>query len=334
MANNATNTFKKKTFALELNGVEIKTLEDLQENFNLEQVVEYFKSGELLDWLADRFYDDEADAIENISADDRNLAQKICAALNVECDEDLEFTQRIREKKKILAEKTDDESIINNATITALNQDDLANLLHMDYSTIYLCGDSFNVPIRMTGRKYIGILGTPKIKIKANSDEELDAKNISFENCKLAWHKESPIEAMKALAAKIFGTSGEWQIIDQNKKVISSYDKLSKAEKSIAVDMCCHGKYKESEIVFMMIRDDFSDGFAFTIDSFCTGGTSGGNSFKYKNTGDVTFCPNWIKIYNKDNSDYRYIDIGGCIFYFNENLSAKVKKFLDVVKNL
>ena len=99
----------KKTFALEMNGIEIKTLEDLRENFNLEKAVEYFKSGKLVDWLADRFYDDEADAIENISADDKNLSQKICAALDVECDEDLEFTQRVREKKKILAEKTDDE---------------------------------------------------------------------------------------------------------------------------------------------------------------------------------------------------------------------------------
>ena len=173
----------KKTFTLEMNGIEIKTLEDLRKNFNLEKAVEYFKSGKLVDWLADRFYDDEAEKIENISDDDKNLSQKICAALDVECDEDLEFTQRVCEKKKILAEKTDDENIIDNATTTALNQDDLANLLHMDYPTIFLCGENFTVPIRVENKKYIGVLSTPKIKIKANSDEELAAKNISFENC-------------------------------------------------------------------------------------------------------------------------------------------------------
>ena len=175
----------KKTFAIEMNGIEIKTLEDLRKNFDLEKAVTYFKTGELLNWLEDRFYDDEAEKIENISADDKNLSQKICAALDVECDEDLEFTQRVREKKIFLEEKTDDQNIIDNATTTALNQDDLANLLHMDYKTIFLCGENFTVPIRVSDKKYIGVLSTPKIKIKANSQEELDAKNISFENCVL-----------------------------------------------------------------------------------------------------------------------------------------------------
>lgn len=326
----------KKTFSIILkNDVECKTLEDLRENFDLEKAVEYFKSGELLEWLEDRFYDDEAEAIENISADDKNLSAKLCAALGVECDEDLEFTQRVREKKKILAEKTDDENIIDNATITALNQDDLANLLHLDYPKIYLCGESFTVPIRMSGKKYIGVLSTPKIKIKANSDEELAAKNIVFENCKLPWTKETPIEAMKALAAKIFGTNGEWQIIGAGFEVVSSFDKLSRAEKKIAIDMCCHGKYKESEIVFMMIRDDISDGFALAFDAFCTGGKSGGNIIKYKdikyveaeydfeiygNGRNMTYAARWFE---RDN-----------IFYCNKNCREKVKKFLDVVKNM
>ena len=139
-------------------GVEVKTLEELRENFDLEKVVAHFKEGTLLEWLEYHFYDDEAEAIESIEVDDRNAPQKICAALNVECDEDLEFTQRIREKKAILSEKTDDQTIIDNATTTAMNQDDLANLLHMDYKKIYLCGEQFNVPIRMTGMNYIGIL--------------------------------------------------------------------------------------------------------------------------------------------------------------------------------
>ena len=331
MANNATNKIKRKTFGLVLkDGVEVKTLEDLRENFDLEKAVEYFKSGELLEWLEDRFYDDEAEKIENISPNDKNLSQKLCAALGVECDEDVEFIQRVREKKKILAEKTDDENIIDNATTTALNQDDLANLLHLDYSTIYLCGESFNVPIRVANKKYIGVLSTPKIKIRANSDEELSAKNISFENCKLAWRKESPIEALKALAQRIFGTSGEWQIVDKKNKVVSSYDKLNKAEKTMAINLCCGGKYSESQIVFMMFRDDFSDGFAFTIDAFCTGGTSGGNIVKYN---EINFVKGDISLDITVNYGQEHMFWTGTIFYSNKDLNQKVKKFLDVVKN-
>ena len=94
----------KKAFNLVLkDGVEVKTIEELRENFDLEKIVEYFKSGELVEWLENLFYDDEVEKIEDISPDDRNLSQKICVALGVESDEDLEFTQRIREKKKILA---------------------------------------------------------------------------------------------------------------------------------------------------------------------------------------------------------------------------------------
>ncbi len=323
----------KKIFSLDLKGVAVKDLEGLRENFDLERVVDYFKSGRLVEWLADRFYDDEVEALENISVDDKNLTAKICAALGVECADDLEFSQRISEKKKILAEKTDDENIINNALTTAFNQDDLANLLNMEYKIIYLCGESFNIPIRIADRKYIGVLSTPKIKIKANSDEELAEKNIVFENCKLAWQKETPLDAMKALAAKIFGTNGEWLIVDKNLKVVSSYDKLSAAEKIIAVDMCCHGKYKESQVVFMFIRDDISDGFAFTKDAFCTGGASGGHIFKYNEIGFVN--DNDLKIWSKKNNllcDF-YGKGVGIFSTFHGSINQKVKKFLDVVKN-
>ena len=101
----------------------------------------------------------------------------------------MEFIQRVREKKSVLSDKTDDETIIDNAVSTALNQEDLATLIQMDYKTIYLCGEQFNVPIRVADRKYIGILGTPKIKIRAQSQDDLDAKNISFENVQLPWQK-------------------------------------------------------------------------------------------------------------------------------------------------
>ena len=294
-----------------------------------------------MQWLEDRFYDDEAEKIENISSNDKNLSQKICAALGVECDEDVEFIQRVREKKKFLMEKTDDENIIDNAVTTALNQDDLANLLHLDYSTIYLCGKSFNVPIRVENKKYIGVFSTPKIKIRANSDEELAAKNIIFENCKLAWRQETPIEALKALASRIFGMNGIWQIINKDFEVVSSYDKLNKAEKNMAINLCCSGKYKESEIVFMMFREDLSDGFAFTLDAFCTGGASGGNIIKYNKMNFIIKYDEINKIYARGLLEIELKNRVKINLYSPESILCRsktiyecIKKFLDVVKNL
>ena len=334
MANNATNKIQRKTFGLVLkDGVEVKTLEDLRENFDLEKAVEYFKSGELLEWLEDRFYDDEAEKIENISPNDKNLSQKICAALDVECDEDVEFIQRVREKKKILAEKTDDENIIDNATTTALNQDDLANLLHLDYSTIYLCGENFTVPIRVENKKYIGVLSTPKIKIRANSDAELAAKNIIFENCKLAWRKESPIDELKALVQKIFGNNGEFPIVDKNinldKTRKKSYSQLSKTEKSLALRMVCQGKYTENQIVYMELNPDLTDGFALTDDALCTGGKTGVNVIKYNKIGSIS-CDDYLKIYDNDGMHYFWKKT---FFYNKKSLNKKIKDFLEVVKN-
>ena len=314
----------KKTFALEMNGIEIKTLEDLRENFNLEKAVEYFKSGELVDWLENLFYDDEVEKIEDISADDKNLSQKICAALDVECDEDLEFTQRVREKKKILAEKTDDENIIDNAMTTALNQDDLANLLHMDYPTIFLCGENFTVPIRVENKKYIGVLSTPKIKIKANSQSDLDVKNISFENCILPYEK-SKIDELKSLVQKIFQNNSEFPVVDKNGIKISNYDKLDKTEKSLALKIICQEKYSEHQIVYMELNSDLTDGFALTTDSFCTYG----NILKYNEIQGVHYKD--FEIFDKSYNSYYLYNMA---FFKNKKyLMEQVKKFLNIVKD-
>ena len=187
---------RKIKFALEMtDGVEVRDLDDLREHFNLERVIKYFHSGQLLNWLRDRYYEDEADLISSIGLTDPHLSEKLCIAFGVSSAEalDPEFMQRISEKKAILETKTSDENILNNAKITAITQEDLADLLDMDEPLIYLCGEKFNVPIRVTDKHYIGILGTPKINIKAFSPEELELKRIVFENVTLPWGSVSTV---------------------------------------------------------------------------------------------------------------------------------------------
>ena len=232
MANlKATNTAggrRKGMFALRLkDNLEMRTLEELRDNFDLEKAVEYFHSGELLQWLEDRFYDDEADAIRELSGDDSNLAAKLCAALNVECDVNLEFVRRLHEKKAYLVEHTEDQTIIDNAAATALDQGDLGELIQMGYTTIYLCGEQFNVPIRVAGVKYVGILGAPKIKIRAKSQDDLDAQNISFENVQLPWQKVISVEPVQITEENI------GQILDVPLKVTVELGQTKKTIKEI-----------------------------------------------------------------------------------------------------
>lgn len=190
---------RKIKFALEMkDGVEVRrNLEELREHFDMEKVVGHFLSGKLVKWLEDRYYDDEVAKINQINKDVPNFHRQLCTALGVEYtggeDLDVEQLERLNEKRRILQEMTDDEEIIAHAAETALNQEDLADLLDMDTPTIYLCGKNFNVPIRVASKKYVGILGTPNVSINATSQADTDAKKIFFENVRLPWSVEEKI---------------------------------------------------------------------------------------------------------------------------------------------
>lgn len=188
---------RKIKFALEMkDGAKVRSnLEELREQFDLEKAVGYFLSGKLIEWLEDRYYEDEAEKLSAIDKDAPDLRERLCEALGVayeagDDDWDVEQLARLNEKKAVLRQKTSDETIIANANKTALTQEDLADLLDMDEPVIYLCGDSFNIPARMENKKYVGVLGTPTIIIKASSQEETDESGIVFENVKLPWTKE------------------------------------------------------------------------------------------------------------------------------------------------
>ena len=187
---------RKIKFALEMaDGTKVRSnLEELREHFDMESIASYYLSGKLLEWLEDRYYDDEAAKIEELDKDSPNLNAQLCAIIGVDASKydalDLEAVERLNEKKSILRQKTSDSTIIDNAMITAFNQEDLADLLDLESPTIYLCGEKFNVPIRIEHKKYVGILGTPKIEIRATSDDDLRAKDILFENVILPWKNE------------------------------------------------------------------------------------------------------------------------------------------------
>ena len=184
---------KKIKFALKLKDeADVRTLEALQEHFDFEKVTAYFLDGKLLEWLEDRYYDEEAEKIRALDKDAKDFHQQLCNALGVpyegEDEIDIEALERLNEKREKLQQLTADKDIIAHAAQTAFSQEDLAELLDEDEHTIYLCGEKFSIPSRVTNRKYIGILGKPEIKITAETPEELTKKEIFFENVLLPEH--------------------------------------------------------------------------------------------------------------------------------------------------
>ena len=385
---------RKIKFALEMaDGVKVRSnLEELRENFDLEKVVGHFLSGKLVEWLSDRYYEDEADAIEAIDKDAPDLRQRLCDALGVEYDGEAEVDvgqlERLNEKKSILRQKTGDESIIANAAQTALTQEDLADLLDMDESTIYLCGESFNIPARIGNKKYVGILGTPKVSIKANSQADLDAKGIVFENVILPWGNETeenifvksemPVAtensvstAKKMQLTQVFNSvftqwasfdpDNVWEMYNRdylfavfsghydysavkNRKKIEVND----VQKQILLSNICQGKYTETDLVHIASTEDFTSGWAFTVDSLCLGGEFGNLILPYKEYDSIIFDMDYKGIFSTDKElkEYCIVKNGGkihCIKMEKLGDSARwiilafghsIANYLSVAKNL
>ncbi len=172
---------KKEKFALEMRGVEIRTIEELKKNFSFPAVLEYFRSGKLLTWLNDRYYDEEAEQVDEL---DKNLPLEELAARLREIFEveDPETAERRRARLEKLSEFTNDKEFTENIDLVAFSQEELGELLDDDVNTVYLCGESFRIPLSVENVRYIGV-NSPVITIKCRGTINLSEKGIAIERC-------------------------------------------------------------------------------------------------------------------------------------------------------
>lgn len=169
------------------NGVLVRNIDELKENFNAEKVTEYFLNGKLLVWLNDRYYDEEAEQVEALSseADKSLLSEKLCGIFGIETKDsiDVEALERRRERLEKLRSVTSDDAILSNVDYVAFSQEELGDLLDEDAEVIYLCGEKFRIPFSVHNKKYIGI-NTPVVDISTKSDRiDLKKCGIVVENC-------------------------------------------------------------------------------------------------------------------------------------------------------
>ena len=182
---------KKIRFPLQMNGTDVRTIEELRENFDLSSVLGYLTNGKLVTWLEDRYYDNEAMAVRALSTDETDLNQKLMSILGVSDDVkteeiDLEEIQRRNEKLMLLRQITDDEEIINNVDCVAFNQDELYDILDDGKETIYLCQGEFNIPLTVKNVMYIG-LDDPIVFLRAYDNVNFASLNINFVNICFGW---------------------------------------------------------------------------------------------------------------------------------------------------
>lgn len=184
---------RKIRFPLKMkNGAEVRTLDQLKENFDLESVLGYFVDGKLSTWLADRYYDEKAEAVSALSADMPELNSKLCEILEIDYQPEddsanLEYVQRRNEKLKILNSFTDDNEILNNIDLVAMDQDELFDILDEEPKTVYLYGDKFSIPLGKKNVCYIGV-NNPIVLIDKSKyvfeydDEDIKFRNVRFDN--------------------------------------------------------------------------------------------------------------------------------------------------------
>jgi len=176
---------KKIRFPLEMeNGVEVRSMEELRDNFSLAKVLEYFENGKLVTWLRDRYANDVADAVEALEKNEPELAKKLSGIFDVPYDEKaeekLKEAEERAERLKRLKKFTDDEQFWDKVDYVAFEQDELYDLLDEGAETIYLCGDRFSIPLSKPGVRYIGV-NNPTAVIDSKAVVDWDDKKISIE---------------------------------------------------------------------------------------------------------------------------------------------------------
>lgn len=137
-------------FPLEMGeGVQVRNLSDLKENFDVERVVAYYLDGKLKKWLDARWYEEESEKVSGLDANNPFLAQCLCEIFGVEYKlEKIEPEKIAIRNTRIskLKQYTDDQEIIKNVDSVAFNQEELADLYEKDIEKIYLCEGVFKIP--------------------------------------------------------------------------------------------------------------------------------------------------------------------------------------------
>lgn len=168
-------------------GTEARTLEELQEHFDLESVLGYFADGKLRTWLADRYYEDMVSQVDKLSIDMPDLGQRICALFGVEYSQstqtaDMECIQQRNDKVRIISGFTDNQDVIDNIQLVAMNQDELYNILDGSPDRIYLFGEKFVIPYNTNNIHFIG-LNSPTIQLEDDkSASDYRTNDVIFEN--------------------------------------------------------------------------------------------------------------------------------------------------------
>ena len=182
---------KKVKLPLEMaNGQQVRSLQELRDNWDLEKVLGYYLNGRLLTWLNDRYYVEEAEQLQKLEKlkNEKELTQKLCAILGKEYQDlgciSMKAVEKRNQKLERLRLYTADDVILKNVDKVAFDQAELEHLTAHGGNIIYLCSGEFNIEKSLENMIYIGI-DNPIVKMDRETWQQLRKKNCVFNNCNL-----------------------------------------------------------------------------------------------------------------------------------------------------
>ena len=203
---------KKIKFPLKLkDDFQVRTLEELKEHFDLDKIVAYFLDGKLLIWLKARYYEPEIKAVRSLRKNDSELQKKLCQIFGVEYSDyqlDINEVEERNRRLGILRQFTSDPTVLEQVASVAFNQEDLGDLIDDGVQKIFLCNNSFVIPLSIENKTYIGIGKTTAV-IRSNTEIDFKSKHIEFINvnfdndyAKIVTKQMTPSDTSKTLVEK------------------------------------------------------------------------------------------------------------------------------------
>ncbi|MFE8698306.1 hypothetical protein ACFYKT_18445 [Cytobacillus sp. FJAT-53684] len=172
-------------------GKQVRTLEELKDAFDIEQVIEYYYDGRLFTWLEQRYYMKEFNEIKSISGLKLNeVIHEIYDIFGIKKQDtfDVDIFLKNKEKIKSIKQYTEDLNILNNIAIVASTQQELEKILEgfnsQEENEVYLLDGEFVVDDNIGNICYIGI-NKPKVILDSDKDFRAETKNITFKNVTL-----------------------------------------------------------------------------------------------------------------------------------------------------
>lgn len=235
------------------NGVMVRTLEELQENFDAEKLVGYLLSGKLQMWLMDRHYEEQLEKVKAIDTSSNTVLVDVCKAVEIQFDKAKNYIKvdeiaKRQEKIKKIRQYTDDKEVIDHIDDVAMNQKELDSMLKRAVDRVFLYGEEFQVASDfIKDVVFIGI-NAPVIKIQPEILVNFDEINVEIQGCRF------DTKYLELLEAK--------RIVEENQHK----KKRTKYVASLVFDyMLSDDDRNQSKKLYDKVQDELTD-FEFDID--------------------------------------------------------------------